>query len=72
LQKWATAVSTLNILRLNGIMKDSMSTNAVTKSSIFTKFLTDIKVIMAVRHSFTALAISTQSIQRRSNALLKG
>lgn len=72
MQKWATAVSTLNILRLNGIMKDSMSTNAVTKSSIFTKFLTDIKVIMAVRHSFTALAISTQSIQQRSNALLKG
>ncbi len=72
MQKWATAVSTLNILRLNGIMKDFMSTNAVTKSSIFTKFLTDIKVIMAVRHSFTALAISTQSIQRRSNALLKG
>ena len=41
-------------------LQDFMSTNAVAKPPTFIKFLTDAKVIVAVRHNFMALATYTQ------------
>jgi hypothetical protein len=52
-------------------MKDCTSTNAVIKLWISTKFLTDIKVIMAAKLNSMELATFTLSIQLKSKGLLK-